>query len=430
MQDGAAGAGARTVLLYFGGLTLLVALADPLSPLMDFASTFMLKDRLRASAPDVSMFRLLTAVPTYLAVAFGFARDLWNPLGRRDRGFFLLFAPLTAAAFAALAFLPLSYAGLFVGMILVMLSFRFIVAAQQGLLALIGQERLMSGRLSALLNLVAFVPFVAGSFAGGWAAERLTPSGVFLLMAGLSAAIFALGLLRPRAVFEQAYDRPEARGSTLVGDIRRLLKHRAIWPPLVIMCMGQFMPGFNTPLQFYLTNHLHAPDSAYGEFQGVFFAAFIPVFALYGWLCRRFSLKALLWVGWTICIPQMVPLAFIRSASDALMLAVPLGAMGGVAVASLGDLTIRSCPPGLQGALMMMVLGINVLATRGSDLVGARIFAADPAHGFLNCVLATVVVYALILPVLLFIPRELIATADGEPSAVVEAERLAEIAAA
>ena len=39
----------------------------------------------------------------------------------------------------------------------------------------------------------------------------------------------------------------------------------------------------------------------------------------------------------------------------------------------------------------------------------------------------TTVVYALILPVILLVPKELIATADGEPNPVVEAELLIEI---
>ncbi len=42
--------------------------------------------------------------------------------------------------------------------------------------------------------------------------------------------------------------------------------------------------------------------------------------------------------------------------------------------------------------------------------------------------IATTAVYALILPLILLVPRELIATADGEPNPIVEAEVLEEIA--
>jgi len=42
-------------------------------------------------------------------------------------------------------------------------------------------------------------------------------------------------------------------------------------------------------------------------------------------------------------------------------------------------------------------------------------------------VIATTVVYALILPVILWIPKELIATTDGEQNPAIDAEMMAEI---
>jgi hypothetical protein len=48
-------------------------------------------------------------------------------------------------------------------------------------------------------------------------------------------------------------------------------------------------------------------------------------------------------------------------------------------------------------------------------------------HGFTYCVIATTVVYALILPLIPLTPKALIATRDGEPNPEVEAEVLNEI---
>jgi hypothetical protein len=104
-----------------------------------------------------------------------------------------------------------------------------------------------------------------------------------------------------------------------------------------------------------------------------------------------------------------------------------MGLMGGIANAAYLDLAMRSCPPGLQGTLMMLVSAGIMLASRGSDLLGAKIYAGSPAHGFLYCVIATTAVYALILPVILCIPKQLIANADGEPNPAIEAEVAAEI---
>ncbi|HEX3943552.1 MAG TPA: MFS transporter [Rhizomicrobium sp.] len=416
------------IFAYFAPLTLLVYLVMPHGYLLDFATSYMLKDQLHASATQVSLFRLLTAIPVYLSVVFGLTRDLWNPLGMRDRGYFLIFAPITAVVFGWMAYAQLTYTSLFIGMFLVMFFWRFVSAGQWALLALVGQEKLMSGRLSALWNIMASIPYIVGALASGWIAEHLPPRQTFILMVVFSLLMFLFAFWKPKAVFAHAYDKPQAKGSDLIGDIKRLLKHRAVYPAVLIMFMFQFAPGSNTPLQFYLTNKLHASDAVYTDYYAIFAVAFIPMFFLYGWLCKKVSLRALLWIGTIITIPQLMPLAFVNSASQALWLALPIGMMGGIAAGAYYDLAMRSCPPGLQGTLMMMVDGMYMLSYRGGDLLGAQIYASSPTNGFLYCALATTAVYALILPVILLIPKELIATADGEKNPKVEAEMLSEIA--
>jgi hypothetical protein len=141
------------------------------------------------------------------------------------------------------------------------------------------------------------------------------------------------------------------------------------------------------------------------------------------------SLEKLLWWGTIITIPQMIPLALIHSAHLAVVLALPIGMLGGIAAAAYYDLAMRSCPAGLQGTLMMLVAAGSQLSLRGSDVLGAKIYALSATNGFLYCALATTAVYALMLPVLLLIPRALISTADGEVNPELEAEAAAAIAA-
>jgi hypothetical protein len=108
----------------------------------------------------------------------------------------------------------------------------------------------------------------------------------------------------------------------------------------------------------------------------------------------------------------MVPLLFIHSVTGALIAAVPIGLMGGVATAAYLDLIIRSCPRGLQGTTLMMSGGLYWIATRFGDVLGTKLY--DYYGGFAVCVIAITVVYALILPTLLLVPKRLIATADGQ----------------
>jgi predicted MFS family arabinose efflux permease len=417
---------ARPIYLYFTFLSLLVYLLAP-EWFLDIPTSYMLKNRLHATAPQVSTFRLLTGIPLYVAFLFGLVRDLWNPFGWRDRGYFLLFAPLTAAVYIWIAVSPFSYGHLLIGVILAMATFRFILAGFQGFIALIGQETLMTGRLSTLASTCYQIAIIAAAVLSGAVSENFTPSQTFYLMAGLTLLIGAFGFWKPSAVFGHAYEKPQAKGSDFRGDVRRLLRHRAIYPAVLITFLWWFNPGLNTPVQFYLTNHLHASDDAYSNFLGVFAVSCIPTYLLYGYLCTKMRASRLLWWSTLIAVPQMVPLLFVHDATSTLIFAIPMGLMGGMATAAYFDLSVRSCPPGLHGTLMMLVSGGWMLGMRGGDLLGARLYASSPEHGFLYCVIATTIVYALILPVILLIPKEVIATTDGQSNPALDAEMLAEI---
>jgi MFS family permease len=416
------------VFLYFAPLTMFVYLVLPHGYLIDFTIAQLLKNKLHATPDMVATFRLVTCIPVYLSFLFGFTRDLWNPFGMRDRGYFLLFGVVTAAIFAWMAFTPLSYEGLLAGIFLTMASFRFVAAAYQGLLALVGQEKLMSGRLSALWQIMSGLPYTLGGLVSGWVADNLEPRTTFLIAAGLCLVIAAFGFWTPRAVFAGAYDKPVAKGSSFFGDVKRLALHRAVYPAVLINFLFNFAPGANTPLQYYLSNTLHASDFYYGAYNAIFALSFTPVFFLYGWLCRRVSLRTLLWWGTVITVPQMVPLALITTPMQSLVMAALTGLMGGIAAGAYFDLAIRSCPPGLQGTLMMLVDGVLILSSRFGDKLGSWIYGQSPQYGFLYCVIATTAVYAAILPLLLTIPKALIATSDGERNSEIEAAGAAAVA--
>ena len=61
-------------------------------------------------------------------------------------------------------------------------------------------------------------------------------------------------------------------------------------------------------------------------------------------------------------------------------------------------------------------------------MFGSWLFGLSPTHGFLYCVVAITITYATILPLIPLLPKQLLATADGEANPVQESLMLAEIA--
>jgi MFS family permease len=352
------------ILLYLGTLLLLLGFGAPGGGLMGLPISFLLKNKLELKAHDLAIFSLIAGVPSYVSFLFGFARDTWNPLGMRDRGFIVLFGSLCSAVYLLFAVAPVTYQSLLAAQLLVGTCFLFVISAQNGLTSAFGQQHVMSGQISAVWSIAGSLPGIIALILGGYLSDLMEHRDVdgaahllFLAGAAIMAAVALYGLWRPAAVFDNVkVERPvDARP---LDDIKRLVRHWPIYPALLIWLLWNFAPGTGTPLQYYLQDILNAKDAQWGQWNAIYSASFIPTFIAYGVLCGKFPLRTLLFWGTVVAVPQMVPLLFIHSVTAALIAAVPIGLMGGVATAAYLDLMIRSCPRGLQGTLMMMSAGL------------------------------------------------------------------------
>jgi MFS family permease len=411
----------QSIFLYLGILIVLLAFGSPSGGPIDIPISFFLKNRLHLTAREVANFRLLAAIPLYLSFAFGFIRDMWNPFGMRDRGFMLLFGSVSSLLYVLFAFASMSYVPLLVAVVLLTVSFLFVASAQSGLTSTIAQQHAMTGQVSAVWNVFLSIPTFAALLIGGTLSgilEQKHPDEavriLFLVGAAIMAAVALYALWKPRAVFDNVHVENASDGHPM-KDLKRLVRHWPIYPAMLIWLLWNFAPGSTTPLQYHLQNTLHATDAQWGQWNAIFAASFIPTFIVYGLLCRRFPLKTLLLWGTIVAVPQMVPLLFIHTMTQALIAAVPIGLMGGAATGAYLDLIIRSCPRALQGTTVMMSGSLYFVVVRFGDILGTNLY--DRYGGFTVCVIAITIVYALILPALLLVPERLVATADGQAPA-------------
>ncbi len=402
------------ILLYFGGVLVLMGFPDNV---INIPIGFFLKNKLHLAAHQLAIFWSLAAIPTYFAVAFGFARDVWNPFGRGDRGLIMMFGALGAALSAGFAFAPPVYATFLAAALLLSACFLFVKSALRGLIATIGQQNAMSGQVSAAFSSFEALPVVVGLLAGGLLSNLLEGDKaaqgahtLFLVGAVILAAVALYGVLRPRAVFDHVHRERDA-GARLVDDLKRLVRHAPIYPALLIWLLWQFVPGFGTPLQYYLQDTLKFSDAQYTAWFALYFAGGVPGFILYGYLCRRFPLRTLLVWGTILALPMMLPILILHQKIGALAVAAPMGALGGLGGAAFFDLIIRSCPKGLQGSMLMAAAGALAIDGQLGNLLGTTLY--DHFHNFTVCVLAMTMTNALILPAILLVPKALIATPDG-----------------
>ena len=396
----------RIIYLYVGFLFFAI----PFMGVWGTSARFFLKDNLHMSPDAIAGFLFYVNIPAYLGFAFGFIRDRWNPFGRRDQGILILVMALSCVLLLTVGAFGTTLVGLIFLFIASSVIGQFLSSAQQGLTSLIGQEHVMSGRLASLWQAAAGAPGLVIAIVAGFLAKFCTTTQTLLIGGCIALAITLFTLWRPQEVFDSAETAPIVPRK-FGQEAMRLLKTPALYPIVLLLFIWNFTPGVGTPIQFYLTDTLHGDASQYGLWNSIFGGFFIPTYLLYGYLCTRVKLRPLLWVCTFIAVPQILPLLIVHDANSAMIAAVPMGLMGGLATAAYYDLLIRACPPGLQGAAMMLGASAWTLSGELGNVAGAKIFAWG---GFAPCAWATAIVYAFLIPVLALVPKHLTATRDGE----------------
>jgi Na+/melibiose symporter-like transporter len=328
----------------------------------------------------------------------------------------MVFGLITAAIYLAIAFLPPTYPVLLVGGLLATASIQLVYGAANGIASTIGRKHAMTGQMSTAMNVANTVPAAIAFLLGGILSSALEHGDavqaartLFLIGAALMMAIAAFGAFGPRRLFEEGRSEPQLLNP--LADIGRLMRSWPVYPALIVQLLWQFGPAAGSALQYHLSGDLHGSDAQVGQFFAVFYASFIPTFILYGFLAQRFSLRVLMWVGAIMAVPQMAPLLFIKTADLAVWSALPLGILGGIAQVAFMDLAMRACPEGLEGTMMMLLWSCYWISYRLGDLWGGDLY--DHHGGFSVVVWATIGVYAAILPVLLLVPRRIVAGTDA-----------------
>ena len=408
----------RWSLLIYGGLLLtLVQFSVPYEGLVGLPITFFLKNKLHLDASALAQFNLIAGIPLMVGVLFGFLRDTWSPGGRGDRGHLMAFGLAGVAIYAVMAVLPPSYFVLLGGVLLGTCGVQMLWSAARGLVSAAGQQQAITGQMSTVVNIASSIPSLVSYLLGGFLSAYLEGQNavsaariLFLVGATLMGVIALFGLFGPARLFKSADTGP--RTATMAADALRLLRHAPIYPVLIIQLIWQFAPATGAVLPYHMGNDLHASDSQVGAWYAIFFGSFAPVYLLYGWLCQKFRLKTLLWVGTLLAVLQMAPLLVMKTPQAALIAAAVMGVMGGVAQSAYTDLAIRSCPKGLQGAMMMLFMAMYWVTVRFGDLLGAWLYGR--AGGFNSTVLVSLGIYALLIPAMLLIPRHLTQARDGE----------------
>src|ERR1700689_166669 len=397
------------VLAYFAILNVAIGLGSPLG-IASIPITYFLKDTLHLTPVRLAIFLAIVSIPVCAGFAFGFIRDRWRNARWGDRQYLFACAVIAAGGYLWLATSTIDYYKLLSLVLIVVTVYVMIFAAAQALMTGVAQAHGMTGRLSVVFGFGYFTPAVLSALAGGWLVAHVSVRGTFLIAAGVTLVIALQSFWRLEAASD--FESLLGRGEDGFAALRRLFRHRPIWPAAAIFFLWNFSPGWGTPMFYHLTEHVRISSELFGTFTALQSLFFLPTTLLYGYLCLRAPLSRLLWWGTIIAILQGPIMFLAQGPTSTIVVAVLYGLFGGFATAAYIDLIMRSCPKGLEGtAMMVSQTSAFSLAGNSGNLLGSWIYSKG---GFASAVIITTLATALIVPVLRWIPAGLIATRDGE----------------
>ena len=251
--------------------------------------SYYLKEGLQLNVQATSMVRFCLDSPLFIGFVFGFLRDRWRPFRMEDRGYFLLVPPFMSAALLSIALGHPSLHRLVFGMIVSTCGNVLLSASIGGLLASVAKRYSMTGRLSVVYTLSMLTPPILSYAFGGFLVERFGFQGAFLLPAVIIMVIPALSFWKPRPIFQKEANIVAVSPENIGQSLRRLFQSRVVFLPAGILILFSFMPGWNSPLFYYLSDTVKLSPSALGLSQSFTCVGNVLFIFLYGVICQKFA---------------------------------------------------------------------------------------------------------------------------------------------
>lgn len=370
---------------------------------------FLLKDQLHEGPLRVALFMQIASMPWNLKIIAGIISDAIPIFGTRRRHYLLLSTLLSGLLWLAIAWVPHAFAPLVIMTLLMNIALVFVSTVSGGLLVEGGQTFGATGRLSALrvvaMNVAGLgVPLGAFLATRSLAVTAMSAAALLLLVSGLA-------LFKHR---EERVVRPDPRVWTGIREqLLVAVRSRALWAASGLLFLVQFAPGFFTPLMFYQTDTLHFSNKMIGVLTLVDAATGVVGALFYGYFCRRFALRPLLYGS--VLFTGLISLFYLgyNDFKSALVIEAAYYLAYALVQLPLYDLAARATPKGSEALGYAIIVSVWNWGLFFSDLIGSALFEKQHVN-FKQLVWLNAATTLLVMVVIPFLPKLLVDRREQE----------------
>ena len=403
----------RTAMLLVGTGYLFLTLCDYREGIANLALRYLLKDHLHLTATDLAAYFAITKLAWYCKPFAGLLVDQVPLFGTRRKGYLVGFSIIAAALWLVLPWAHDDYTLMLWFVVAINFALMMVHTTLGGMLVEVGQSLGATGRISAVRSGTESLGWLLAGLVGGWVAAHLLHFG-FVINAVLMlilATLFATTLREHKAA-SGGGEKPKGN----LAQFRALLRHRTLWTAAGFWVLVKFSPGFGTPLFYFQTETLGFSPQSIGYLAFVSAAAGLLGSIFYMRICRLVPLNRLLWLGVSLHAVSALTYFAYRSLGPALAIEALYGLCTALAFMPIFDLLARATPKEFAALGYALIFSFGSLSVSGSDLIGSWIFEHFN-RSFTGMILLNSASSALVLLVIPFLPRMLVARRDGDAPA-------------
>ena len=369
----------------------------------------LLKADLHVSRETMASFFALSTLAWYFKPLAGIFTDSFPLFGTRRKHYLILSAIIAAALYLVVGVVPRTYLAVLLAVIAVNCMLVIGSTVVGGISVEVGQREGATGRLnSARYSVMNACVLLGGPLGGFLAARAFGLTAIAGAVIALSVVPFAWLILK-----EPPADHTSSEAwITAKAQLRTLMKSKILWWAAGLEFLVYICPGFSTPLYYFQTDTLKLSQQFIGTLILLGGGFAIAGSALYGVLCKKMSLRALLYVGIIVSTLGTLGYLFYRSGTAAAIIESVNGFVSMIAVVALMDLAARATPRGSEGLGFALMMSVTNGAQALSDIFGSWLM--DQHHvSFFNLVWLNAGTTALVLLVIPFLPSVLIDRSDA-----------------
>ena len=369
----------------------------------------ILKDEMHLEAIAVSGFWAVSNLAWYLKPLAGILCDSIPIFGTRRKWYLILSAFFGGLLWLAYLILPRTYNAYLLNTLLIAVFMVIASTVVGGIMVEVGQRHGMTGRLSSFRSGLDGVMLLIMGPLGGYFATRsfgvMVGFGAALLLSLVPAAFFLIREGNQARVNTDIWQNAKDQFAASLGS-------RTMWWAAFLIFLVYLAPGFGTALVYYQKDTLKFDNQFIGNLGILSGSGAILGAIIYGVLCKRLSLRPLLFLGIVLNVISTLFYLKYDSRQAAMILEFAGGMFSTVGALPLFDLAARATPKGSESfgfSLMMSVRNVTLIVI--SDMLGSYIYTHN-GNNFLGLVWINAITTLLVLFAVPLLPRSLMDKTD------------------